>query len=174
MTPDSSEAHAGKNQLAKLDRVLYLRQFENLELVTLAGNPLCREANYKSYLCSHIKNLKYLDYVRVKAEDVTLAMEQHQDEMLDLKEKEDLHVRFRFQHALLCTRYTSRSNAPSPLVVQPDACVTRSTGVTIDSDHVSWVDQQCASGKLDITCRRRSRRCTMQRRRKPSSWPRRT
>ena len=83
---------AGKNQLAKLDRMLYLRQFEHLELVNLAGNPLCREANYKSYLCSHIDNLKYLDYTRVKAEDVSVAMEQHQDEMLDLKEKDDLHV----------------------------------------------------------------------------------
>lgn len=81
---------AGKNSLNKLDRALYLRQFEHLEAVSLAGNPLCREANYKSYMCSHIKGIKYLDYVRVKADDVTSAMEQHQDEMLDLKEKEEL------------------------------------------------------------------------------------
>jgi hypothetical protein len=70
--------------------MLYLRQFKQLELVNLAGNPLCREANYKSYLCSHIKNLKYLDYVRVKADDIAAAMEQHQDEMLDLREKEEI------------------------------------------------------------------------------------
>jgi hypothetical protein len=70
--------------------MLYLRQFKHLELVNLAGNPLCREANYKSYLLSHVKNLKFLDYSRVKADDVSAAFEQHQDEMLDLKEKEDL------------------------------------------------------------------------------------
>jgi CRISPR/Cas system-associated protein Cas7 (RAMP superfamily) len=70
--------------------MLYLRQFKNLELVNLAGNPLCREANYKSYLLSNCKNLKYLDYTRITSDDVTAAFEQHQDEMLDLKEKEDL------------------------------------------------------------------------------------
>jgi hypothetical protein len=85
-----TELCAGMNHLNKLDKMLYLRQFKHLELVNLAGNPLCREANYRSYLCSHIKHLKFLDYCRVKAEDVTAAMEHHQDEMLDLKEKEDL------------------------------------------------------------------------------------
>ena len=70
--------------------MLYLRQFKKLELVNLAGNPLCREPTYKSYLCSHIKSIKFLDYVRVTADDVAAAMEQHQDEMLDLKEKEAL------------------------------------------------------------------------------------
>lgn len=81
---------AGNNHLSKLDKMLYLRQFKSLELVNLAGNPLCREANYKSYLCSHVKNIKFLDNVRVTADDVVAAMEQHQDEMLDLKEKEAL------------------------------------------------------------------------------------
>ena len=65
----------------KLDRMLYLRQFSNLESVNLAGNPICREANYKSYMLSHIKYLKYLDYVRVKADDVQAAIEHHQDEV---------------------------------------------------------------------------------------------
>ena len=61
--------------------MLYLRQFSNLESVNLAGNPICREANYKSYMLSHIKYLKYLDYVRVKAADVQAAIEHHQDEV---------------------------------------------------------------------------------------------
>lgn len=70
--------------------MLYLRQFKHLELVNLAGNPICRESSYQSYLLSHVKNLKYLDYTRVKVQDVAAAVEQHQDEMLDLKEKEDV------------------------------------------------------------------------------------
>ena len=82
--------YAGNNHLNKLDRMLYLRQFNHLELVNLAGNPICRESNYQSYLLSHVKNLKYLDYTRVKVADVAAAVEQHQDEMLDLKEKEDV------------------------------------------------------------------------------------
>lgn len=71
---------SGNNHLNKLDRMLYLRQFNNLESVNLAGNPICREANYKSYMLSHMKYLKYLDYVRVKADDVQAAIEHHQDE----------------------------------------------------------------------------------------------
>jgi hypothetical protein len=58
-----------------------LRQFTNLESINLAGNPICREANYKSYMLSHFKSLKYLDYVRVKADDVQAAIEHHQDEV---------------------------------------------------------------------------------------------
>jgi len=80
----------GNNQLSKLDKVMYLRQFRNLQLVNLSGNPICREANYHSYLLSHIRNLTYLDYRRVKADEVQAAMELHQDEMLDLREKEEV------------------------------------------------------------------------------------
>jgi hypothetical protein len=85
-TGSAASAHithaAGNNHLNKLDRTFYLRQFNNLESVNLAGNPICREANYKSYLLSHIKSLKYLDYVRVNADDVMAAIEHHQDEVL--------------------------------------------------------------------------------------------
>ena len=70
--------HAGNNHLSKLDRVMYLRQFERLELVNLAGNPLCREANYRAYMLSHIKCLKFLDYVRVNPDDLGAAFEHYQ------------------------------------------------------------------------------------------------
>lgn len=68
----------GNNHLSKLDRMIYLRQFHNLELVNLAGNPLCREANYRAYMLSHIKRLKFLDYVRVNPDDVGAAFEHYQ------------------------------------------------------------------------------------------------
>lgn len=70
--------HAGNNHLSKLDRVMYLRQFDRLELVNLAGNPLCREANYRAYMLSHIKCLKFLDYVRVNPDDLGAAFEHYQ------------------------------------------------------------------------------------------------
>lgn len=57
---------------------MYLRQFKNLRLVNLAGNPICKEHDYRSYVLSHIKDLTYLDYRRVAAADVQQAMEQHQ------------------------------------------------------------------------------------------------
>ncbi len=71
-------ALAGNNQLKRLDNVMYLRQFRNLRLVNLAGNPFCKEHDYRSYVLSHIKDLTYLDYRRVVNADVSLAMEQHQ------------------------------------------------------------------------------------------------
>lgn len=79
----------GCNQLKKLDNVNYLRQFRNLRLVNLAGNPICKEHDYRSYVLSHIKDLTYLDYRRVAGEDVHAAMEQHQDEMIELQEQEE-------------------------------------------------------------------------------------
>jgi hypothetical protein len=41
----------------------------------VAGNPFCKEHNYRSYVLSHVKNLTYLDYRRVKSEHVQQAME---------------------------------------------------------------------------------------------------
>lgn len=57
---------------------MYLRQFPKLHLVNLAGNPICSNPEYRSYVLSHISNLTYLDYRRVNAQDVQLALEQHQ------------------------------------------------------------------------------------------------
>eukprot|EP00892_Ulva_mutabilis_P007393 jgi/Ulvmu1/5025/UM021_0042.1 len=79
----------GNNHLSKLDRMIYLRQFENLELVNLAGNPLCREANYRAYMLSHIKRLKFLDYVRVNPDEIGAAFEHYQDELLEIREREE-------------------------------------------------------------------------------------
>jgi len=79
----------GQNQIKKLDNVMYLRQFKNLRLVNLAGNPISKEHDYRSYVLSHIKDLTYLDYRRVASADVQSAMEQHQDEMIEMQEHEE-------------------------------------------------------------------------------------
>lgn len=83
----------GNNKISKLDdkekNVMYLRRFPNLRLLNLAGNPFCKEHNYRSYVLSHVKDLTYLDYRRVKPEHVQQAMEQYQDEMNELQEVEE-------------------------------------------------------------------------------------
>ncbi|GFH27518.1 uncharacterized protein HaLaN_25850 [Haematococcus lacustris] len=43
----------------------------------------------RSYVLSHVKDLTYLDYRRVAGADVQAAMEQHQDEMNELQEREE-------------------------------------------------------------------------------------
>ncbi len=57
---------------------MYLRQFKNLRMINLAGNPICSGSDYKSYVLSHLKGLIYLDYSRVQGNDVAAALEQHQ------------------------------------------------------------------------------------------------
>mmetsp|Transcript_22613 Transcript_22613/g.27292 ORF Transcript_22613/g.27292 Transcript_22613/m.27292 type:complete len:515 (-) Transcript_22613:220-1764(-) len=79
----------GNNLIEQLETVMYLRRFKNLRLVNLAGNPMCRDPEYRSYVLSHVKNLKYLDYRLVEDSTVSAAREQYQDEMIELEEKEE-------------------------------------------------------------------------------------
>lgn len=53
---------AGKNCLSQLTCTSYLVRFTNLQLLNLLGNPLCQDPDYKSYVLSHLKHLRYLDY----------------------------------------------------------------------------------------------------------------
>lgn len=79
----------GSNNIQKLDNVMYLRRFKNLRAVNLAGNPICKEHDYRTYVLAHLKSLTYLDYRRVHPTDVTSAREQHQDEMIELEERDE-------------------------------------------------------------------------------------
>lgn len=53
---------AGKNCLSQLTSTSYLVRFSRLELLNLAGNPLAQDQDYRSYVLSHLKHLRYLDY----------------------------------------------------------------------------------------------------------------
>ncbi|XDV13809.1 hypothetical protein PO909_002136 [Leuciscus waleckii] len=52
----------GNNSIAQLDNVLYLRQFENLRTLNLAGNPICDEEDFKIFVAAYLPDLVYLDY----------------------------------------------------------------------------------------------------------------
>ena len=80
----------GNNLVKDLECLSYLRPFKSLRLINFAGNPICQDPEYRSYVLSHIKNLKYLDYRLVQQEAVLQAREQYQDEMIELEEKEEL------------------------------------------------------------------------------------
>lgn len=79
----------GNNKIDVLENLIYLRQFKGLRLINFAGNPISKKPDYRPYILSHIKNLKYLDYRLVNKDQVTAAREQYQDEMLELEEKEE-------------------------------------------------------------------------------------
>lgn len=78
----------GNNELGRLDNILYLRRFGNLRMVTLTGNPVCKDPEYRSYVLAHLKHLKYLDYRLVDPAQVLSAREQYQEELLDLEDSE--------------------------------------------------------------------------------------
>ncbi|XP_055040332.2 dynein regulatory complex subunit 3 [Misgurnus anguillicaudatus] len=52
----------GNNAIAQLDNVIYLRQFKNLRTLNLAGNPICDEEKYKTFVTAYLPDLVYLDY----------------------------------------------------------------------------------------------------------------
>ncbi|XP_016308057.1 dynein regulatory complex subunit 3 [Sinocyclocheilus anshuiensis] len=52
----------GNNAIAQLENVLYLRKFKNLRTLNLAGNPICEEERYKTFVTAYLPDLVYLDY----------------------------------------------------------------------------------------------------------------
>merc|ERR1711998_297390 len=78
----------GNNLIQNLENVDYLRPFPNLQAVNFAGNPCCKESEYRSYVLAHMKHLKYLDYRLVDQAAVQAAKEQYQDALLELEEEE--------------------------------------------------------------------------------------
>eukprot|EP00879_Flechtneria_rotunda_P020620 GHRR01021699.1.p1 GENE.GHRR01021699.1~~GHRR01021699.1.p1 ORF type:complete len:536 (+),score=232.58 GHRR01021699.1:130-1737(+) len=87
--PSLNVLSLGNNGIARLDQLSSLVRFTRLHLLNLAGNPMCKDPDYKSYVLSHLKNLSYLDYRRVQNADRAAAMEQHQDEMLELQDRQE-------------------------------------------------------------------------------------
>ncbi|KAJ7537696.1 hypothetical protein O6H91_11G017600 [Diphasiastrum complanatum] len=78
----------GKNFLKSLDSVLSLRRLKCLRVLTLEGNPISKDPEYRNYVIAHVEDLKYLDHRFVDTSCVTAAREQYQDEMLEIKHKE--------------------------------------------------------------------------------------
>ena len=78
----------GNNQIDDLESAMYLRNFGNLRLVNLAGNPICQDPEYRPYVLSHLKHLKYLGYRLVDPAAVRAAREQYQDELMEIEENE--------------------------------------------------------------------------------------
>lgn len=86
----------GKNLIPSLDDVLYLRRFRNLKMLTLAGNKMAEDPDYRNFVVAHLSfndwktggHLSYLDYRLVETPVVAAAREQFQDAMLELADKE--------------------------------------------------------------------------------------
>ncbi|KAM9304877.1 dynein regulatory complex subunit 3 [Gastrophryne carolinensis] len=52
----------GNNNLTSLENLIYLRRFDHLKTLSLAGNPLSEDENYKLFVAAHLPKLVYLDF----------------------------------------------------------------------------------------------------------------
>lgn len=59
-------------------------------MLTLSGNPICNEPEYKMTVLAYVDALSYLDYALVDPSDIANAKEQYHDELLDIEEKESV------------------------------------------------------------------------------------
>lgn len=80
----------GNNKIDSLEQAIRLRQLPALRMLTLAGNPICVETEYRMTVLAYISKLKYLDNAFVDATEVAAAKESFHDELLDLEEKESV------------------------------------------------------------------------------------
>ena len=80
----------GSNLIESLEQVIRLRQLRGLRMLTLKGNPISEESEYKPTVLAYVDNLKYLDYALVDQVELNNAKEQYHDELLDVEEKESV------------------------------------------------------------------------------------
>lgn len=55
-------------------QLIVLRGFEHLRALNLQGNPVCEDAEYRSYVIAFMKHLDYLDYSLVTTKEVRSAL----------------------------------------------------------------------------------------------------
>lgn len=53
----------GNNHISSIEQVKKLRALRSLKMLTLAGNPIAREGEYRSLVLAYIDSITYLDYV---------------------------------------------------------------------------------------------------------------
>lgn len=80
----------GNNRIDSMEQVIRLRQIQSLKMLTLADNPICKEAEYRNMVLAYVKNITYLDYALIDPKDREFAVEQYHDELLDVQEKESV------------------------------------------------------------------------------------
>ncbi|RKO84920.1 hypothetical protein BDK51DRAFT_12687, partial [Blyttiomyces helicus] len=82
----------GNNNITVLENLQYLIKFKNLRVLNVAGNTICKNANYRHYVLAHMRSLKYLDYRLVDEESVAAAREKYIDDLIAQEEEEKVAI----------------------------------------------------------------------------------
>ncbi|XP_060758596.1 dynein regulatory complex subunit 3 [Neoarius graeffei] len=78
----------GNNLISQLDNVIYLRKFKNLRTLDLAGNPVCKDENYKHFVAAYLSDLVYLDYRLLDEQTREKAQYQYQSAIEKIQHNE--------------------------------------------------------------------------------------
>lgn len=79
----------GDNKIATYQQTIsYLRNFKKLQVVNFAGNKICEEMYYRSYVIAMLSHLKYLDYTFIRDDERNKALEEHRDDVEEKKAQE--------------------------------------------------------------------------------------
>ncbi|KAK9827946.1 hypothetical protein WJX74_010929 [Apatococcus lobatus] len=112
----------GRNKIGSLAEIASLRQFPRLQLVNLIDNPVTAKPDYHGFILSRLSSLVYLDYRRVNPSDIQTALEQHQDEMNEIRERE------------------AESEAANKVTAEKKAHATRLHEAHLDGVETMWED----------------------------------
>ncbi|GAB4819843.1 hypothetical protein N2152v2_006889 [Parachlorella kessleri] len=102
----------GNNPIHSVDQLATLRVLPLLRCLTAQGTPLCRAdpASYRAWAVAHLSRLLYFDHRRVGREERETAAEQHQTELLVLREHAVREAEHRQESAAIAAK-TARLEA---------------------------------------------------------------
>ena len=78
----------GNNNIKTMDQIIGLRKLSELRMLTLAGNEVCNENEYKTTALAYLKDLRYFDYTLVDQNEVSEARNVFYEYLQDLEENE--------------------------------------------------------------------------------------
>ncbi|KAJ3369772.1 Dynein regulatory complex subunit 3 [Allomyces arbusculus] len=104
----------GNNDIQDMTALAYLSRFDNLRLLNVAGNPLCKNQDYKSFLLSRLKALKYLDYRLVEPAAITAAREKYIDDIIAIEEEQKITTKADLERAALADQAAQLRSAFLP------------------------------------------------------------
>ncbi|XP_047689870.1 dynein regulatory complex subunit 3 [Prionailurus viverrinus] len=80
----------GNNEISHMMNIIYLRRFKDLRTLSLSGNPIAEEEDYKMFICAYLPDLVYLDFRRIDDHMKELAEIKHQYGIDELKQRENV------------------------------------------------------------------------------------
>ena len=78
----------GNNQISNINDTILLRRIPSLRILTLAGNPICKDSDYKKKVIVYFNRIQYLDYLLIDNNERIKNIEGYNSDLL-LLEKDD-------------------------------------------------------------------------------------